>query len=82
VKITPKAATAISSAYRDRAMYIAHAEANGLSPDVAADEYAASLAGDDAFYAQLDADLDVAFANDPEFGAAIECVKSAKGVRK
>jgi hypothetical protein len=82
MKTTPKAAAAISSAYRDRAMYMAHAEANGVSPDVAADEYAASLAGDDAFYAQLDADLDVAFANDPEFGAAASCAKSAKAVRK
>jgi hypothetical protein len=82
MKITPKAANAISSAYRDRAMYMAQAEANGVSPDVAADEYAASLAGDDAFYTQIDADLDVAFANDPEFGAAIECAKSARAVRK
>jgi hypothetical protein len=82
MKITPKAAAAISSAYRDRAMYMAQAEANGVSPDVAADEYAASLAGDDAFYAQLDDDLDLAFANDPEFGAAMSCAKSAKMVRK
>jgi hypothetical protein len=45
MKITPKAATAISSAYRDRAMYMAHAEANGVSPDVAAAEKASTCYG-------------------------------------
>jgi hypothetical protein len=76
MKITPKAADAIASAYRDRAMYMAQAEANGVSPDVAAAEWEASQGLDADWAARLDA------AFEREFGAAIECAKSAKGMRK
>jgi hypothetical protein len=53
MKITPKAADAIASAYSDRAMYMAQAEASGVSPDVAADEWKSAQKADEAIEFEL-----------------------------